>query len=145
MFGPGFLFFVVPPYFPALCACVGLARRPAALQNSSPSNSHYPSASHREFANIRASAQEAAHAPELTNFLGMLCCAKGLQVEVRAHSASKFSIAFCGDCFGTASLFSPPFAIVLLTYLFSYFYEDSMLGTVGLENSLLEKCSRRPC
>lgn len=100
-------FFSSPRYFPTQCVCVcvcGSSRKPAALQNSSPSNSHYPSASHREFANIRASAQEAAHAPELS-FLSTLCCAKGLQVEVKAHSASKFSIAFCGDCFETASLF----------------------------------------
>lgn len=115
-----FLFFCCSSLLPhPVCMCRS-SRKPAVLQNSSPSNSHYPSALHREFANIRASAQEAAHAPELTDFLGMLCCVKGLQVEVKAHSATKFSIAFCGDCFEAVSLFSPPFAILLLTYYFFF-------------------------
>lgn len=139
LFGP---VFSLPPATspPSVCVCVcGSSRKPAALQNSSPSNSHYPSALHREFANIRASAQEAAHAPELS-FLSTLCCAKGLQVEVKAHLASKFPIAFCGDCFETASLF-PILPLPLSSSLIFFF---KMLGTVGLENSMLENHGRRP-
>lgn len=61
--------FFLPGLPSPACVCRS-SRKSAALRNSSPSNCLCPPALRKEFANITASAREAAHAPELTGFLG---------------------------------------------------------------------------